>query len=56
MVCLPGDKIEAITEINIVGSGNGGSVLVLKLKAHGIFKDVIDWIEKWLTHRRQRVK
>ena len=25
--------------------------LLLKLKAH----DVINWIEKWLTHRRQRV-
>ena len=24
--------------------------LILKLKAH-----VINWIEKWLTHRRQRV-
>ena len=30
MVCLPGAKIEAITERvkNIVGSGKGGSVLV----------------------------
>ena len=30
VVCLPGAKIEAITERveNIVGSGNGGSVLV----------------------------
>ena len=27
--------------------------LLLKLKAHG--NDVINWIEKWLTHRRQRV-
>ena len=25
--------------------------LLLKLKAHGIGKDVINWIEKWLTHR-----
>ena len=25
--------------------------LLLKLKAHG--NDVINWIEKWLTHRRQ---
>ena len=24
-----------------------------KLKAHGIGSDVINWIEKWLTHRRQ---
>ena len=29
--------------------------LLLKLKAHGIFNDVINWIEKWLTHRTQRV-
>ena len=29
--------------------------LLLKLKAHGIGNDIINWIEKWLTHRRQRV-
>ena len=29
--------------------------LLLKLKAHGIGNDVISWIEKWLTHIRQRV-
>ena len=29
--------------------------LLLNLKAHGIGNDVITWIEKWLTHRRQRV-
>ena len=29
--------------------------LLLKIKAHGIGNDVINWIEKWLTHRRQRV-
>ena len=29
--------------------------LLLKLKVHGIGNDVINWIEKWLTHRRQRV-
>ena len=29
--------------------------LILKLKAHGIGNDVINWIEKWLTHRRQTV-
>ena len=29
--------------------------LLLKLKAHGIGNDVINWIEKWLIHRRQRV-
>ena len=26
--------------------------LLLKLKAHGIGNDVINWMEKWLTHRR----
>ena len=29
--------------------------LLLKLKVHRIDNDVINWIEKWLTHRRQRV-
>ena len=29
--------------------------LILKLKTHGIGNDVINWIETWLTHRRQRV-
>ena len=29
--------------------------LILQLKAHGIGNDVINWIEKWLTHRRRRV-
>ena len=29
--------------------------LLLKLNAHGIGKEVINWIETWLTHRRQRV-
>ena len=29
--------------------------LLHKLKAHGIGNDVINWIEKWLTHKRQRV-
>ena len=29
--------------------------LLLKLKVHGIGNDVINWIEKWLTHKRQRV-
>ena len=28
--------------------------LLLKLKAHGIGNDVINWIEKWLSHRIQR--
>ena len=26
-----------------------------KLKAHGIGDSIIDWIEQWLTDRRQRV-
>ena len=29
--------------------------LLLKLKAHGIRDVIIDWIEQWLTDRRQRV-
>ena len=29
--------------------------LLLKLKAHSIGNEVINWIEKWFTHRRQRV-
>ena len=29
--------------------------LLLKLKAHGIGNDVVNLIEKWLTHRIQRV-
>ena len=29
--------------------------LLLKLKALGICNDIFNWIEKWLTHRRQRV-
>ena len=29
--------------------------LLLKLKAHGIGNDVINWIENKLTHRKQRV-
>ena len=26
-----------------------------KLKAHGIVDGIIDWLEQWLTDRRQRV-
>ena len=29
--------------------------LLLKLKAYGIVDGMIDWIEQWLTDRRQRV-
>ena len=29
--------------------------LLLKLKAHGIGNGIINWIEKWLIDRRQRV-
>ena len=29
--------------------------LLLKLKAHGIQNGMINWIEKWLIDRRQRV-
>ena len=29
--------------------------LLLKLKAHSIVDDIINWIEQWLTDRRQRV-
>ena len=29
--------------------------LLLKLKAHGIGDGIIDWIEQWLTDRRQCV-
>ena len=29
--------------------------LLLKLKTHGIGNGVINWIEKWFTHRRQRI-
>ena len=29
--------------------------LLLKLKVHGIRDGIIDWIEQWLTDRRQRV-
>ena len=27
----------------------------IKLKAHGIGDGIIDWMERWLTDRRQRV-
>ena len=29
--------------------------LLLKLKAHGIGNDIINWIVEWLTHKKQRV-
>ena len=29
--------------------------LILKLKSHGMGNCIINWIEQWLTDRRQRV-
>ena len=29
--------------------------VLFKLKAHGVGNDVLNWIEQWLTDRRQRV-
>ena len=29
--------------------------LILKLKSHGIGNSIINWIDQWLTDRRQRV-
>ena len=29
--------------------------LILKLKSHGIGNSIINWIEQWLTDRKQRV-
>ena len=29
--------------------------LILKLKSHGMGNNIINWIEQWLTDRRQRV-
>ena len=29
--------------------------LIFKLKLHGMGNSIINWIEQWLTHRRQRV-
>ena len=29
--------------------------LILKLKSHGMVNNIINWIEQWLTDRRQRV-
>ena len=30
-------------------------ILILKLKSHGMGNSIINWIEQWLTDRRQRV-
>ena len=30
-------------------------LLILKLKSHGMVNSVINWIEQWLTDRRQSV-
>ena len=29
--------------------------LILKLKSHGMGNSIINWIEQWITDRRQRV-
>ena len=29
--------------------------IILKLKSHGIGNSIVNWIEQWLTDRRQRV-
>ncbi len=29
--------------------------LILRLKSHGIGNSIINWIEQWLTDKRQRV-
>ena len=29
--------------------------LILKLKSHGMGNSIINWIEQWVTDRRQRV-
>ena len=29
--------------------------MLLQLKCHGVGNDVINWIEKWITHTRQGV-
>ena len=31
------------------------TTLILKLKSHGMGNSIINWIEQWLTDRRQRV-
>ena len=36
-------------------SQSATSKITLKLKAHGIGDSITDWIEQWLTDRRQRV-
>ena len=30
-------------------------ILILKLKSHGMGNSIVNWIEQWLTDRRQRV-
>ena len=43
-------KFKSLHQVQVAGSSQ-----LLKLKAHSIGNDVANWIEKWLTHRRQRV-
>ena len=35
--------------------GIGHQRLILKLQSHGMGNSIINWIEQWLTDRRQRV-
>ena len=37
------------------GKGTKCFNLILKLKSHGMGNSIINWIEQWLTDRRQRV-
>ena len=47
--------VEFLVKHKLINTSQLHQRLLLKLKAHGIGNDVINWIEKWLTHRKQRV-
>ena len=49
VVVITGTDRTVISYINI------NSLLILKLKSHGMGNSIINWIEQWLTDRRQRV-